>query len=649
MKFKKIKGENVLALGAFSIELDDRGLILLQGENVDNSSATSNGAGKSSIPDALCWAIYGTTARDVSGDKIVNNRAKKNTYASVMIEDDGFEYTITRHRKHATNGNSVIVHSQNIATGELVDLTKGTDKETQEVINKIIGCGLDVFMSSIYAGQERMPDLPGMTDKQLKLLLEEAAGVEILADASAEVRSRHNIAKTQLAHFQTSIERLETMLESTKLEADKSEVKVKEFEDGRKGRAQAHLLKIKPIMASASDEENQLATFDEGAIKADMEKCRIALAERSSQDATLKALNAEVTMAERHVATTQAEAAALKRQLLSAKQAVDDVDNQVGKSCGECGKTYCEHDLEVAKKARAAALEAKKGEVAPIAEELKRRTAALEEAKKKRDAFEASMTDTSEVAARSNELAMKLRKIEALRASIASHKASIETHRANAKAELTAVNPWKSALEVIQKRIDEIEKSIIVSKYDLSKKEAEVALLTDAVKVFGPAGVRAHILDTVTPFLNEQTAEYLGALSDGNLHAVWSTLSRTAKGELKEKFNIEVSDDTGADTFAGLSGGEKRKVRLACAMALQDMVASRATKPLEMFIADEIDHALDEAGLERLMGVLDRKARERGTVIVISHQSLSDWIPNVITVTKKDGFSTLSGATARGF
>jgi DNA repair exonuclease SbcCD ATPase subunit len=81
-------------------------------------------------------------------------------------------------------------------------------------------------------------------------------------------------------------------------------------------------------------------------------------------------------------------------------------------------------------------------------------------------------------------------------------------------------------------------------------------------------------------------------------------------------------------------------------MALQDMVASRATKPINIFVADEVDHALDESGLERLMTVLNDKAKERGTVLVISHNSLSDWIDNVITVTKEKGYGTVSGAVA---
>ena len=115
--------------------------------------------------------------------------------------------------------------------------------------------------------------------------------------------------------------------------------------------------------------------------------------------------------------------------------------------------------------------------------------------------------------------------------------------------------------------------------------------------------------------------------------------------ELREKFNIDVQNDKGAKSFKGLSGGEKRKVRLATMLALQDLVASRASKPIDLYIGDEIDDALDTAGLERLMVILERKARERGTVLVVSHADLRDWIDNVCTVTKQTtGISDITGA-----
>jgi DNA repair exonuclease SbcCD ATPase subunit len=207
-----------------------------------------------------------------------------------------------------------------------------------------------------------------------------------------------------------------------------------------------------------------------------------------------------------------------------------------------------------------------------------------------------------------------------------------------------AENPHQDTVDTLCNDLVDWNGSVKKHKKEYKKALKERALYEQAVEVFAPAGVRAHILDHVTPFLNARTGHYLSTLSDGNLSAVWTTLSKTAKGELREKFSIEVSNAKGGKSFGLLSGGEKRKVRLACAMALQDVVSQRATKPIDLFMADEIDDALDEAGLERLMAILDEKARERGTVLVVSHNSLSDWIREVATVTKEGGESTISGA-----
>ena len=200
-------------------------------------------------------------------------------------------------------------------------------------------------------------------------------------------------------------------------------------------------------------------------------------------------------------------------------------------------------------------------------------------------------------------------------------------------------SPYTKMKDEKRKEIDAlIAKEQSVTE-DLVILEEELSTTTAAVDVFGRAGVRAHILDTVTPFLNDRTAEYLGTLTDGNIVASWSTIGKTSKGELREKFGIEVSKTNGSQTFAGLSGGEKRKVRLSTAMALSDLVATRASKPIEFMLCDELDDALDVSGLERLMTILDKKGKEKGTVLIISHNSLSEWCSNSITVKNNGGIS----------
>jgi DNA repair exonuclease SbcCD ATPase subunit len=177
---------------------------------------------------------------------------------------------------------------------------------------------------------------------------------------------------------------------------------------------------------------------------------------------------------------------------------------------------------------------------------------------------------------------------------------------------------------------------------DLKALNLKIDALNKIKYALGRKGFRGEVLDQVTPYLNNRTQHYLEGLSDGNIEATWTTIDEDTNGDYRENFQIQVRHKSGVDNFAGLSGGEKRKVRLACALALQDLVATRAVKPIKLFIADEVDDALDAAGLELLMGILEAKAREVGSVFIISHNDLADWVRNKITVTKEHGVSTFS-------
>lgn len=650
MKFQKLTIKNFLTIGEASIELDDRGLLLIQGENQDDPSAESNGAGKSSVVDALCWALYGTTARGVTGDAVVNKTAKKDCHVAVVMVEGDKEYRVVRYRKDSAAKNVVTISERDLTTGVGGDLSKGTDKETQEVINAVMGCSLDVFMAAVYAGQEKMPDLPGMTDKMLKTLIEEAAGVEVLTEAYSVARNRYNAAKAQAdaaGNQLLAAGEAHARLTASLVDMESHSVT---FEAGRRDRAKAELARALPINASIRSAEEALAAWPPRAeLQSELDSIDAKLKAHKTEEAEYNKLATEAMLLDKSLAAAKSTIAMKKNSIANAEEALARIEEQIGKPCGECGKAYCEHDLDAARQARRETIAALKKDLVEFLTKTKELMAQVSAAQEAAAKFKAGMTDVTAVALRQRELTNLLSGIDNALRSIEASKNEIEAVKARANFKLTETNPWTKAIEAKKREIADTVEEIKTLEARVEELEATAAMLADAVKVFGPAGVRAHILDTVTPYLNERTREYLGALADGNIHATWATLSRTAKGDLKEKFNIEVTNDKGAESFAGLSGGEKRKVRLATAMALQDMVASRATKPINIFIADEVDHALDESGLERLMGVLERKSRERGTVLVISHNSLSDWIDSVITVTKKGGLATVDGAIGHGY
>ncbi|WP_326894502.1 AAA family ATPase (plasmid) [Rhizobium beringeri] len=111
MKFPELEIHNFLAITDAKINLSDRGLVLLQGNNHADSSADSNGVGKSSIPEALEWCWFGETARGLSGDGVINNVAKKDCFVKSVAVDGHITYTATRYRKHKTGKNTFILKS----------------------------------------------------------------------------------------------------------------------------------------------------------------------------------------------------------------------------------------------------------------------------------------------------------------------------------------------------------------------------------------------------------------------------------------------------------------------------------------------------------------------------------------------------------
>lgn len=635
MKFLTLEVENFMALANAKVELDQRGLVLIQGVNAGDSSAASNGAGKSTLMNSLMWCIYGETSHGVKGDDVLSTGHEKNCRVKVTIEDEGKRYAIIRHRKHKEFKNRLIVR------GEDGDMTKGKDSLTQEFVERLIGASKEVFMASIYASQEAMPDLPGMSDKNLKTIVEEAAGVDRLTKAYAIARERANAAAARMETTKTKMDACLSLVESAQNELESAKTSSEAWERDRNERLDVARADLVGAEVTLTEVEMELRSLPEqirdteNAIGKEREK----LASKEEHDAKLVKVRGAITDIRASIRITENIQKEAMQRARALKVKAEEVNTKVGEPCPTCGKAYCVEDLSTVKESFVEQARSEISQAQASATSVAKYQEHLEKALKIESSLVASTPDVSAIISRIEQLTKELGTLRHREKEVVAVEALVARARSEVDRITKEINPFLAVIKRHEESLAANKSNYGVLKTELKNIQEQALLLDKARQVYSPAGVRSHILTSVTPFLNAQTAEYLNTLSDGNIVAEWSTMESTKKGEWRDKFNISVRKIGASKTFQTLSGGEKRKVRIACSLALQDLVASRASKNIELFIGDEIDDALDTAGLERLMGILEAKARERGTVMIISHKEMKSWFRETITVEVKEGRS----------
>ena len=110
------------------------GLHLLTGWNEAEPDLGENAVGKTTLWDALAWALYGKTTRGVSGPSIESWGKGVSTGVEVLLEVDGKLHEVRRYRAP----NEVLIDDVQVEQAD---------------IDKLLGAGYDTFMHAALMGQ----------------------------------------------------------------------------------------------------------------------------------------------------------------------------------------------------------------------------------------------------------------------------------------------------------------------------------------------------------------------------------------------------------------------------------------------------------------------------------------------------------------
>ena len=188
LKFKTLELRNFLSVGnqMQELQLDAGDSVLVVGRNYDapNGLVGGNGVGKTTLINALCYALYNKPFDNISLQRLINTtNATKNTLMEVRVlfEKDGHEYEIYRAR-----GEEYRIEVKR--DGEDITPGKGVH-ETDEIILNILGISYDLFTKIIIFSGNAKPFLE-LPIHQQRMQIEELFNISLLSEKAVLLKDK---------------------------------------------------------------------------------------------------------------------------------------------------------------------------------------------------------------------------------------------------------------------------------------------------------------------------------------------------------------------------------------------------------------------------------------------------------------------------
>lgn len=221
IKVKNITVKNFMSVGntTQAINFDRNDLTLVLGENLDlGGDGSRNGTGKTTIINALSYALYGQALTNIKKDNLINKTNNKNMLVSLEFSIDDIDYRIERGRKPA----ALKFYVNDAETEQFDDNAQGDSRETQHEIEKVLGMSHDMFQHILALNTYAQPFLSLRANDQ-RAIIEQLLGITVLSERANTIKELAKQTKDEISQesmrinaIQEANKRIEQQIESIK-------------------------------------------------------------------------------------------------------------------------------------------------------------------------------------------------------------------------------------------------------------------------------------------------------------------------------------------------------------------------------------------------------------------------------------------------
>jgi len=219
-----------------AINFDRNDLTLVLGENLDlGGDGSRNGTGKTTIINALSYALYGNALSNIRKDNLVNKTNGKGMMVSLEFTSGSQDFKIERGRKP-----NVLKFYVNNEEKIITDEAQGDSRETQDAIEATLGLSHDMFKHIMALNTYTEPFLSLKANDQ-RTIIEQLLGITQLSERADRIKELNKETKDAIQQEEFRIravqeankrieEQIEGLKRRQKLWADKHATDIQELE-----------------------------------------------------------------------------------------------------------------------------------------------------------------------------------------------------------------------------------------------------------------------------------------------------------------------------------------------------------------------------------------------------------------------------------
>lgn len=194
MIIKNLTVKNFMSVGnaTQAIRFDRNDLTLVLGQNLDlggDDTGARNGTGKTTIINALSYALYGEALTRIRKENLINKTNGKAMMVTIEFEKEGRSYKIERGRKP-----NVMKFFVDDKEQEAKDESQGDSRETQVAIDTLLGMSHEMFKHIVALNTYTEPFLSLKAAEQ-RTMIEQLLGVTQLSEKAESLKEQIKLSK----------------------------------------------------------------------------------------------------------------------------------------------------------------------------------------------------------------------------------------------------------------------------------------------------------------------------------------------------------------------------------------------------------------------------------------------------------------------